>query len=119
VGDPALVPIVVLDRPASVPRSRCLLDGFAFLCPDTVPHGKFCRNHECGNSKFYYRLPGDPVERKARACRFVPVPGMEITVLSAELKAVLAPFLGGVAPALDDRSPDVDEEPDMPEPIWR
>lgn len=88
--------IRILGRPALVPERTRLLDSFATLCPETVPQGKFCRNQECGNSKFYYRLPGDPQERKARACTFPVVEGMEVTVLSAELRSVLAPFLSRV-----------------------
>jgi hypothetical protein len=88
-----LVRIHVLGRTVEIPENNTLLRGFQFLCPTTVPYGKFCWNNECGNSKFYYRLPGDPVERKARACWFIPVEGMEITVLSAELKYVLREVL--------------------------
>jgi hypothetical protein len=88
-----LVEIRVLGRPLRVPENNALLRGFRFLCPEAVSRGKFCWNRECGNSKFYYRLPGDPEERKARACHFVVVEGMEITGLSAELRWVLRSVL--------------------------
>ena len=83
------VGIVVLGQRLEVATGVPLLDAFARLSPDTVPGGRFCRKHECGNSKFYYRLPGESVEQKARACRFEAVEDMEITVLSAELKWAL------------------------------
>ena len=79
----------MLGTPLEVASGIPLLDAFEMLCPDTVPGGRFCRNHECGNSKFYYRRPGEELEQKARACRFEAVEGLEITVLSAELKWAL------------------------------
>lgn len=88
-----LVPITILGHPAEVPENNPLLRGFAHLCPEGVTGGRFCWKHECASSKFYYRLPGETEERKARACRFIVVPGMEITVLSAELKFALKKFL--------------------------
>jgi hypothetical protein len=91
-----LVRITILGRPADVPDSNALLRCFQYLAPDTVPYGRFCWNHECGNSKFWYRLPNDPQERKARACRFRVVEGMEITHMSAELKWALRAYLADV-----------------------
>lgn len=87
------VRIYVLGRPADVPENNPLLRGFQTLCCERVSHGRFCWNHECGNSKFYYRFPGETLERKARACRLEPVEGMQIIRLSPELQYVLAPFL--------------------------
>lgn len=87
------VQIFILGQPAEVPENNTLLRCFQYLCPEGVACGRFCWNHECGNSKFYYRLPGESVENKARACRFRVVEGMQITVLSAELKYALREFL--------------------------
>jgi hypothetical protein len=113
-----LVPIRILGCDASVPADNPLLRGFQYLCPDAVAHGRFCWNHECGNSKFYYRLPGEAQERKARACRFEPVENMEITRLSPELKHVLRAFLEARAVAASPLSPDAgpgEEEDPFPE----
>ena len=93
-GPPA-TGITVLGRSVRVPSGVPLLDALKALAPERAATGRFCRNHECGNSRFWYRLPGDQAERKARACRFEVVPGMEITVLSAELKFVLRDVLAG------------------------
>jgi len=90
--------ITILGRRARVRPGIPLLDALAPLAPERMAAGRFCRRHECGNSRFYYRLPGEDVERKARACRFAVVPGMEITVLSAELKFVLREFLAAQKP---------------------
>ncbi len=106
-----LIKITVLGRTVEVPEKNALLRCFQYLAPDTVPYGKFCWNNECGNSKFYYRLPGEDLERKARACWFEPVEGMEITVLSAELKYVLRSVLKQPP---DSPSSGDDEEEEVP-----
>jgi len=85
--------IIILGRPVDVPENNLLLRCLQYLLPETVPYGRFCWNDECGNSEFRYLLPGDPVERVERACRFLPVPGMEITGVSEQLRQVLAPLV--------------------------
>ena len=87
------VPITILGRPVEVPENNLLLRCLQYLLPETVPYGRFCWNDECGNSEFRYRLPGDPVERVERACRYVPEPGLEIIAVSDQLRQVLAPLL--------------------------
>ena len=87
--------IKVLGRPVELPDNNTLLRGFSYLYPSQVACGKFCWNAECNNSKFFFRLPGEDVERKARMCRFKPREGMEITALSAELKYALRDVLAG------------------------
>ena len=87
------IPIRILGRPVDVPENNVLLRCLQHLLPDTVPYARFCWNDECGNSEFRYRMPGDPEERVERACRFVPVAGMEITAVSEQLRQVLAPLL--------------------------
>lgn len=90
---PRLITIHVLGRPLCVQAERPLLESLRDRFPERVARGRFCWKHECGSSKFFYRLPDDPLDRKARMCRFHPIEGMEITTLSAELKFVLEPFL--------------------------
>lgn len=109
-----LIKIKILGREALVPENNTLLRCFQYLSPDTVPYGKFCWNNECGNSKFYYRYPGDEQERKGRACCFTKITdGMEITVLSVELKYVLRGFLSSTP---SDASPvEAGEEEEMPQ----
>lgn len=115
-----LVRIRVLGRTIEVPENNVLLRCFQFVAPTTVPYGKFCWNNECGNSKFYYRLPGDPAEHKARACWFKVVEGMEITVLSAELKFVLREILKAPAePPFDAATAPTEAEVDDEPPRFR
>ena len=52
--------IKVLGRPVELPDNNTLLRGFSYLYPSQVACGKFCWNAECNNSKFFFRLPGDP-----------------------------------------------------------
>jgi len=87
------VRITILGRLVEVPENNFLLRCLQYLLPDTVPYGRFCWNDECGNSEFRYLLPGDPTVRVERACRFVPVPDMEITEVSDQLRQVLAPLI--------------------------
>lgn len=93
------VSIRVLGIELRVPAGQPLLRGFQRLCPEAVSRGRFCWNHECGSSKFYYRLPGQGIEQKARACRFEPVDGMEVTQVSAELRHALRELLGDAGTA--------------------
>ena len=114
-----LIPIRILGRPAEVPENHTLVRCFQYLCPDTVPYGKFCWNNECGNSKFYYRRPDDQREFKGRACCFTKlVEGLEITVLSAELKYVLREFLARVRAEDESPAPETAED-EFPELRFR
>jgi hypothetical protein len=107
------VTVSILGRQARVPSGEPLLRGFQQLCPGGVSRGRFCWNHECGSSKFYFRLPGEATEQKARACRYQPVEGMKITQLSAELKHALRSFLEAGPPASgpDPGSPEDGDDP--------
>ncbi len=109
-----MISITVLGRALEVPENNSLLRGIQYLFPDRCHRGRFCWNSECGNSKFYYRLPGDPEERKARACRFIPVEGMVITHLSSELKFVIRDILDE-RPVRDAAETGDDEGEDFPE----
>ena len=88
-----MIRITLLGREIEVPENNLLLRCLQHLLPETVPYGRFCWNDECGNSEFRYRLPGESEIRVERACRFVPVEGMEITAVSDQLRQVLAPLL--------------------------
>jgi len=106
-----MIPIRILGRSTEVPENNTLLRCFQFLCPETVPYGKFCWNNECGNSKFYYKKPDDSREFKARACCFTKITsGLEITMLSAELKYVLRDFFARTAEQQPEDTPQLAEE---------
>jgi hypothetical protein len=88
-----LLEIKVLGRRLALPENNTLLRGFSWLDPGRVACGKFCWNGECNNSKLFFRLPGESVERKARACRYPVREGMEITVITPELRWALRHLL--------------------------
>jgi hypothetical protein len=88
-----LLEIRVLGRRLRLPENNTLLRGFSWLDPERVACGKFCWNGECNNSKLFFRLPGETVERKARACRYLVREGMEITLITPELKWALRHLL--------------------------
>jgi hypothetical protein len=76
-----------------LPANLSLLRGFASVDPRGLSSGPFCWNGECKNSTFYFRLPGETVERRARACRYRVREGMEITVVTPELARALRGIL--------------------------
>lgn len=88
-----LLEIRVLGRRLALPENNTLLRGFSWLDPERIACGKFCWNGECNNSKLFFRLPGETVERKARACRYPVREGMEITMITPELKWALRHLL--------------------------
>jgi hypothetical protein len=114
------VALTVLGRRVDLPENSTLLRGFEQLWPKAVSYGKFCWNHECGNSKVWFRLRGETHERRARACRLVAVEGMEITQVSAELRHTLRELLARPPdePPGEERSPAEDTDP-FPEPAFR
>jgi len=96
-----LVPITVLGRKFEVPEKNSLLRAFQYVSPDTIPYGRFCWNQECQYCKVTCKLPDDDEARPMLACKFLVVPGMEVTELSPELKWCLSRKLG---------------EPELPQP---
>lgn len=85
--------IRVLGNPVEVRTDVDLLSAFDEVTPATMATGMFCRKHECGTCRVYYRIPADEKEHRGRACRLTAVEGMDLTVLSPELKRVLRPVL--------------------------
>jgi len=112
-----LMKIRLLGRETEVPENNTLLRCFQYLCPETIPYGRFCWNNECGSSGFDYQLPGDPETLKARACLFQPVEGLDITDVSGELRYALRTFLE--ANPLEELSPEDGEDDPMPDIKFR
>ncbi len=90
-----LIPITVLGRTFHVPEKNSLLRAFQYVSPETIPYGRFCWNQECQYCKVTCKLPDDDEARPMLACKFLVVPGMEVTELSPELKWCLSRKLGG------------------------
>jgi hypothetical protein len=81
-----LVGITLLGKKVQVPERNSLLRCFQFLSPETIPYGRFCWNQECQYCRVSCQLPDDDEPREMLACKFIVMPGMEVTELSQELK---------------------------------
>jgi hypothetical protein len=81
-----LVDITILGKKFQVPERNSLLRCFQFISPETIPYGRFCWNQECQYCRVACQLPDDDESREMLACKFIVMPGMEVTDLSQELK---------------------------------
>ena len=81
-----LVEITLLGNKFQVPERNSLLRCFQFISPETIPYGRFCWNQDCQYCRVTCQLPDDDDSREILACKFIVMPGMEITELSQELK---------------------------------
>ena len=83
----------MLGRPVDVPENNTLLRGFQFLCPDSVPSGRFCWNNECGHCELSFRLPDQTEVQTVRGCQFRVREGMQVTAITVYLRLALFPIL--------------------------
>ncbi len=81
-----LVEISIMGKKFQVPERNSLLRCFQFISPETVPYGRFCWNQDCQYCRVTCQLPDDDEPREMQSCKFIVMPGMEITDLSQELK---------------------------------
>ena len=81
-----LVEITVLGRKFQVPEKNSILRCFQFISPETIPYGRFCWNQDCQYCRVVAQLPDDDEAREMLSCKFIVMPGMEITEISQELK---------------------------------
>src|SRR5436305_15093110 len=81
-----LVEITLLGKKFQVPERNSLLRCFQFISPETIPYGRFCWNQDCQYCRVTCQLPDDDDSREMLACKFIVMPGMEVTELSQELK---------------------------------
>jgi hypothetical protein len=93
-----LVDIVILGKKFQVPERNSLLRCFQFISPETIPYGRFCWNQECQYCRVSCQLPDDDESREMLACKFIVMPGMEVTDLSQELKWCLRSKLPAETP---------------------
>ena len=89
-----LVPIKILGKMFEVPEKNSLLRCFQFISPETIPYGRFCWNQDCQYCRVECKLPDDNEPREMISCKFMLMPGMEITSVSPELKLCLRPVIG-------------------------
>ena len=80
-----LIEITILGKKFRVPEKNTILRAFQYLCPDTIPYGRFCWNQECQTCRVTVRLRDEKETTQALSCKLLVRPGMEITELSQEL----------------------------------
>jgi NADH dehydrogenase/NADH:ubiquinone oxidoreductase subunit G len=79
-----LVKITVLGKTVEVPENNILLRAFQFVCPDTIPYGRFCWNEDCQYCRCTVKgLDGR--ERIVLSCKVLVREGLEITWMDQEL----------------------------------
>jgi hypothetical protein len=84
-----LVPIKILGKEFHVPERNSLLRCFQFISPETIPYGRFCWNQDCQYCRVECKLPDEGETHELLSCKFMVMPGMEITKVSPELKGCL------------------------------
>jgi hypothetical protein len=80
-----LVEITIRGKQFSVPENNLLLRAFQYLCPDTIPYGRYCWNEECQYCRVSVRRAGGERVQQALSCKLMVEEGMDIRDLSAEL----------------------------------
>ena len=81
-----LVEISISGKKFQVPERNSLLRCFQFISPETIPYGRFCWNQDCQYCRVTCQLPDDDEPREMLSCKFIVMPGMEISEMSQELK---------------------------------
>ena len=80
-----LVEITIRGKKFPVPENNLLLRCFQFLCPETIPYGRYCWNEECQYCRVSVRRPGGEKVQQALSCKLLVEEGMEVYELSTEL----------------------------------
>jgi len=81
-----LVDITIFGKKFQVPERNSLLRCFQFVSPETIPYGRFCWNQDCQYCRVTCQLPDEDEPHEMLSCKFIVMPGMEITEMSQELK---------------------------------
>jgi hypothetical protein len=81
-----LVEITVFGKKFQVPERNSLLRCFQFISPETIPYGRFCWNQDCQYCRVTCQLPDEDEPHEMLSCKFIVMPGMEISEMSQELK---------------------------------
>jgi len=88
-----LVEIIIQGQKFSVPENNLLLRCFQFLCPETIPYGRYCWNEECQYCRVSVKRAGAEKVHQALSCKLMVEEGLEVQELSAELRWNLSRLL--------------------------
>src|SRR5580704_11300463 len=81
-----LVEISVFGKKFQVPEKNSLLRCFQFISPETIPYGRFCWNQDCQYCRVTCQLPDEDEPHEMLSCKFIVMPGMEVSEMSQELR---------------------------------
>ena len=80
-----LIEITVRGKKFQIPENQILLRAFQYLCPDTIPYGKYCWNEECQYCRVVVKKPGAETTSQALSCKLMAEEGLDVQELAAEL----------------------------------
>jgi len=80
-----LIEITIRGKRFEVPENQILLRAFQFLCPDTIPYGRYCWNEECQYCRVAVKRPGAEKTSQALSCKLLAEEGLEVDELADEL----------------------------------
>jgi hypothetical protein len=81
-----VIEITVRGKKFQIPENQILLRAFQFLCPDTIPYGRYCWNEECQYCRVVIKKPGAEKATQALSCKLVAEEGLEVHELADELR---------------------------------
>ena len=87
-----LIEITIQGKKVQIPENQILLRAFQYLCPDTIPYGRYCWNEECQYCRVSVKRPGSQKVTQALSCKLMVEEGMEIHELAEELTRNLRPL---------------------------
>ena len=80
-----LISITIRGRKFAVPENQILLRAFQYLCPETIPYGRYCWNEDCQYCRVSVKRPGGEKIGQALSCKLLAEDGLEVQELSTEL----------------------------------
>lgn len=105
-----LISITIRGRRFSVPENQILLRAFQYLCPETIPYGRYCWNEECQYCRVSVKRPDGEKIGQALSCKLMAEDGLEVQELSTELAwNLLQLFRPGLERTSQDSAPPTSE----------
>ena len=80
-----LIAVTIRGKKFQIPENQILLRAFQYLCPDTIPYGRYCWNEDCQYCRVSVKRPDGKKITQALSCKLMAEEGMEILELPDEL----------------------------------
>ena len=81
-----LISITIRGKKFDIPENQILLRAFQYLCPETIPFGRYCWNEECQYCRVIIRKPGSDKISQALSCKLMAEEGLEVVQVAPELQ---------------------------------